>query len=61
MFQRNKFNYKIVATCTNGDKKGTYTFIENYDENWDEIAASMFKDEFGIEPTCMEINSREKV
>lgn len=61
MFQRNKNSYKIVAVCTNGDKKGRYTFIEDYDENWDTIAERMFYNEFGVNPTEMKIESRERI
>ena len=45
MFQTNKNSYRIVSVCRNGDKEGRYTFIENYDENWDTIASQMFYDE----------------
>lgn len=61
MFQTNKNSYRIVAICTNGDKEGRYTFIEDYDENWDTIAGRMFFDEFGVNPTEMRIESRERL
>ena len=61
MFQRSKTNYRIVAICTNGDREGKYTFIENYDEHWGTIAEQMFYDEFGIKPTRMQLESREKL
>lgn len=61
MFQTNKNSYKIVAVCRNGDKEGRYTFIEDYDENWDTIANRMFYDEFGVTPTEMEIESRKRL
>ncbi len=61
MFRRNKNSYKIVAICTNGNKKGKYTFTEDDDENWDTIAEKMFYDEFGVNPTEMEVKSRKKI
>lgn len=61
MFQRNKFSYKIVAYCTNGDKEATYEFIESYDATWSDIASDMFYDEFGIRPTRMKLESRERL
>lgn len=61
MFQRNKNNYNIVAICRNGDKEGTYEFIENYDECWCDIARDLFYDEYGVEPTSQSLISREKV
>ena len=33
MFQSNKNNYNIVAECSNGEKTGIYSFVENYDEH----------------------------
>lgn len=60
MFQQNKNNYEIVATCKNGDKEATYTFIENYDECWDEIAESLFYDDFAVKPTSIKLISRKK-
>ncbi len=61
MFQRNKNNYRIVAECTNGDKIGRYTFIDGPDDDWGEIAAKMFFDEFGVKPTLIQMISREKL
>lgn len=42
MFQRSKTSYNIVAFCKNGDNQATYSFIENYDEHWGDIASSYF-------------------
>lgn len=61
MFRKVKNNYKTVAICKNGDKEGTYTFIESYDDDWSTVAATMFFKEFGIEPTEMHLKSREKI
>ena len=61
MFQRNKNSYRIVAICTNGDKEGRYTLIEDYDNNWDTIAEQMFYNEFGVNPTEMRLESRERL
>lgn len=61
MFQKVKNNYRIVAVCTNGDKKGRYTFTESYDDDWSEIAERKFYEEFGVNPTRMSVESREKI
>ena len=61
MFQQVKNNYQTTATCKNGEKEGTYTFIESYDDDWSDIASSMFYDEFGVSPNEMHLISREKV
>ena len=61
MFQSNKDSYEIIAVCKKDDKEGRYTFIEGLDENWSDIAESMFYDEFGEYPTEMSIESREKL
>ena len=60
MFQISKTNYYVVVLCENGDKQATYSFIQNYDETWDDIASSMFYNEFGIKPNRMSIISKEK-
>ena len=61
MFQRNKFSYKIVAYCVNGDKEATYEFVESYDEIWMDIASDMFYNEFGIRPTTMSLQDRKRL
>lgn len=54
-----KNNYKVVVICSNGDKKGRYSFVENYDDDWSLIAEDKFYDEFAIKPTKCELESRE--
>jgi hypothetical protein len=61
MFQRNKNSYRIVAVCTNENKVGRYTFIDDYDSDWSEIASQMFYDEFGVYPTKMRKESSERL
>lgn len=61
MFQTNKNSYRVVVICTNGDKEGRYTVIEDYDDNWDTIAEQMFFNEFGEKPTEMRVESRERI
>ena len=61
MFNRNKNSYRIVAVCKNSDKEGRYTFIDDYDEDWGTIASRMFYDEFGVSPTKMAIETRERI
>ena len=61
MFQRVKNNYRVVVVCKNGDIEATYTFVESYDDNWDEMAESRFYEEFGIRPMEMKLLSREKI
>ncbi len=61
MFQQAKYSYRITAVCTNGDKEGRYTFVQNYDDDWGEIAEQLFYDEFGVNPTEMKIESRERL
>ena len=61
MFQTNKNSYEIVAVCKKGDKEGRYTFIEDYDDNWSDIAEEMFYDEFGEYPTSSTLESRRKL
>ncbi|WIF88315.1 hypothetical protein [Acholeplasma laidlawii] len=51
MFQQNKINHQVTATCTDGVNTATYTFIESWDDNWYKIAAEKFLEEFGTEPT----------
>ena len=61
MFNRVKNNYRVVVRCSDGQHEGIYTFIESYDDDWGEIAAQKFKDEYGNKPTSMSVVSREKV
>ena len=61
MFQRVKNSYKNVAVCRNKENEGRYSFIENYDDDWGEIAESKFREEFGVNPTHIELESREKM
>lgn len=61
MFQRSKTNYNLVVLCENGDKRATYSFVQNYDEAWDDIASSLFYNEYGIQPNKMSVISREKI
>ena len=61
MFNRVKNNYRIVAVCSNGDNEGRYTFIQSYDDDWGEIAAEKFEDEFGKKPREIRLVSRETV
>ena len=61
MLQTNKNSYRVIVVCRNGEKEGRYTFIEDYDETWETIACQMFYDEYGVNPTEMKIESREKL
>ena len=61
MFRKVKNNYRIVAVCTNGDKEGRYTFVESYDDDCGSIAEEKFYDEFGVNPTRIKLESREKI
>lgn len=61
MFQRVKNSYQVTAICKNGDKEGTYTFVESYDDDWGDIASSKFYDEFGVQPNEMSLISREQI
>ena len=61
MFQRNKNSYRVVVFCKNGDKENRYTFIEDYDDDWGEVAKQKFYNEFGIYPNEMSLEVREKL
>ena len=61
MFQKVKNNYEDVAVCRNGDNEGTYSFIENYDDDWSETASEKFRKEFGENPREMKLVSRTKI
>lgn len=58
---RAKNSYRDVAVCRNKEKEGRYSFIENFDDDWGEIAEAKFREEFGVNPTQIEIESREKI
>ena len=60
MFQKNKIDHRVTVTCRNGDLVATYSFKEDYDENWWDIAKQMFYDEFGVYPTETNRDSYEK-
>ena len=61
MFQKNKNSYRTTVICINGNKIGTYTFIESSDDDWSNIASQMFYNEFGFYPTEMRVEIREVI
>ena len=61
MFNRVKNNYRDVAVCSDGEHEGRYTFTESYDDDWSELAAEQFEEEFGTKPNSMTLESREKI
>ena len=61
MFQRNKNNYEIVAECSNGEHTEEYTFTVDYDDDWGDIAAELFYDDFGVNPNHIHLISRTKM
>lgn len=61
MFNRVKNSYCDVVVCSDGENEGTYTFTENYDDDWGSIAKRKCQDEFGTEPSSIKLESREKL
>lgn len=57
---KTKNTYRDVAVCTDGKNIGRYTFTEDYDDDWGEIAERKFEEEFGTKPNNIELESREK-
>ena len=53
MFQKNMINHEVAVYCTDGINEVTYTFIESYDEHWDDIGEQKFIDGFGTCPTSI--------
>lgn len=58
MFQRNKNSYEITAECSNNQYSEEYTFTVDYDDDWGEVAKEFFYDDFGINPTRVQLVSR---